>query len=141
MKKRDKLHKKSGGFGKGVGMGLGTGALATLGLTALLATLTDRQTVSYELAGKLPLVIVLLSVALGAWLGMKAAGERRMIVCLLIGAGYLLLALALNAFAFGGTYRNIPVWIGAVLGVCALAGLLGAKGQGRRRSSKKYHNW
>lgn len=138
MKRQDKLRRKGGSLGKGVGLGVGVSALATLGLTALLATLTNRKTIPYETAAKLPLVIVLISVALGAWIGAKTAGEKRMIVCLLTGGGYLLLALALTAFAYGGAYRNVPAWIGATLGACALVGLIGAGRGGRGRVSKKY---
>lgn len=118
------------GIGRAVGIGIGVSAALTLGLTALLALLVDRQVMTPETAAKFPAAICVVSALAGAWIAAGQAGKKRLPVCLLTGGGYLLVLLAVTAFAFAGSYTGIPLRLALVLGTCCAAGLLGASGKG-----------
>ncbi len=129
--------KKQKRGGKGIAIGVGISLGLTILLTAFLSTLTDRQLVPYSVAVKFPLGIVLICTLTGAFIGGKIAGEKRMLICLFTGSGYLLTLLAITAFFFRGQFQDILVTAAVVLGSSAVAGVLSASG-GRKRKLTKY---
>lgn len=128
---------KGNSLGRGLGVGTAVSAGVTLAVAALLASLIDRGAIGYGAMRMLAVVILVLASCCGSYAAQRLAGSRRLAVCLLTGACYLVLLLILTAFAFGGTYRGLPVTMGIVLGCCAAVGLLSA-GRGGKRKTKRH---
>lgn len=126
---------KRGGKGIAIGVGISFGLMVML--TAFLATLADRQILSYEAAAKLPRGIVLICGAAGAFIAGKMAEEKRLIVCLLTGGGYLLTLFAVTALFFHGQFQGVLAVALMVLAAAAVAGML-VGNHGRRKKRTRY---
>lgn len=139
MTKKHAVTKNAGGAGKAIALGSAVSLLTALGLCALVALLVDKQTLSYEIAKKLPLVLIGLSCLAGCWFAGCLAKKKQMLICLLVGALFLFVLLAITAFAFHGMYQGIPVSGGVILGCSALIGLLHSRGG--KRTKKTYYKF
>ncbi len=139
MNKKHAATKNAGGAGKALALGSAITLLTALILCAFVAFLVDKQTLSCEVAQKLPLVLTGLSCLSGAWIAGCIAQKKKLIICLLVGVLYLFLLFAVTAFAFHGMYRGVAASAGVILGCSALAGLLHTRGG--KRSRKSYYKF
>lgn len=128
---------KENRLGKGLGIGTAAAAGVTVAAAALVASVIDRGAISYGAMGKMAILILILASGCGSYIAQRLAGSRRLAVCLLTGGCYLVLLLILTAFAFGGTYRGLPLTLGIVMGSCTAVGLLSASRSGKRQIKRR----
>lgn len=139
MTKKHAVTNNVGGTGRALALGSAVSILTTLGLCAFVALLVDKQTLSYEMLKKLPLILTGVSCLVGTWIAGGLAKKQQMVVCLLSGMVYLLVLFSVTAFAFQGGYHGIAASSGVILGCSTLTGLLHAKGG--KRTKKAYYKF
>lgn len=122
----------------GLAIGLGVSMGVTLLGSGILAWLINREMVAQSGIGYGSLGILLASSLLGAAVSYGKIKHRRMLVCALSGAVYFVSLLCVTALFFGGQYQGMGVTGLVILAGSLCVGLLGLKGEGRRRSRRKY---
>lgn len=116
---------------KGIGVSLLASLLITIAGAAIGAWLLSSEKIAMENARFITVVFLLLSSIIGALFAVSIINEKRVPVCIISGAAYFLLMLAITALFFEGTYSGVGE-SGMVIfaGVFAVA-LLGLKGEKR----------
>lgn len=125
-----------GGFVRSIAVGSGISILITLLLCAAAAAMTDKQVLKPDWNEVAALAVHLLASLAGCMVAAKMAKGRSMIVCLTTGAMYFLALMILSAAVFGGSFQGVLKGLGTILGVSAVAGLLGAAP--RSQKGKRY---
>ena len=120
----------------GLAMGAAVSIAVTGILTAVLAMLLDRETISWDAVGYGILVMIMLSAYLGAITAWMRIRRQRLLVCLMSGGVYFALLLSVTALFFGGQYEAVTVTALLVAGGTGCACLPGV-GQGRRNIKRK----
>lgn len=118
-----------------VAAGLGWSVGVTLLLAALSAWMISREKIAMESMGYLSAGVLILAGGGGAWLAAKLTGRKRMQVCILTAASYLVVLVAIGVLCFDANGTGFGMTALAVLGSGCAAGLAGAKG--RKTHSRK----
>ncbi len=118
-----------------VAAGLGWSVGGTLLMGAWSAWRNSREKTAREAMGYVSAGVLILAGGGGAWLAAKLTGRKRMQVCTLTAAAYLVLLVAIGVMCFDANGTGFGVTALAVLGSGCAAGLAGAKG--RKTHSRK----
>lgn len=138
------VNQKPSGTAKSMPAGLAMGWIAEMLITAaaclLLAMLILNGRAGWEAMGYGVMVILLLSSYLGAAISCKLIERRKLLVCAISGAVYLLTLLAIVILFFDGSFG--AVWAPAMLiagGVTAAAFIhyRGTQERGRRKRKRR----
>lgn len=121
----------------GLAMGLGGSLTCTILMSAVLATLINKEAIPLEAAGYGSVVTLLLSAALGAWISAAAVKRQWLAMCLSTAALYYVSLLCLTALFFGGQFEGMGVTALMVLCGAAIVILLGLKGERGVKYSRK----
>lgn len=123
----------------GLVLGLGISLLITIIAAGVVAWMVLNESISEQALGYAAMVIVPLSVSIGAVAAAAAVKHQWLAMCAGVGGAYFLALIGTTALFFGGQYSG--VWmtlIMTVLGV-AIACFIGMKGLGKQgRKIKKY---
>lgn len=117
---------KTTGLAQGVLAGLGWSAGVTLLLAAASAWMISRERINMESMGYVSAGVLILAGGGGAWLAAKLTGRKRMQVCMLTSAAYLLVLTAIGVLCFDGTGAGVGMTALTVLGSGCAAGLAGS---------------
>lgn len=105
-------------------------------VVCVLITLFGSGTLAWLLAGEHiqegalrygTVVTLLISVVAGSLAAVRITEEKRLLVSILVGAGYLLALLGCTALLFGGQYQGVTVTALVILAGCLSVALLGLK--------------
>ena len=138
------VNRKSTGTAKSMPAGLALGWAVSIGITAAACALLSAFILSgktgWGTMGYGAMAILLLSSYAGAAVSCKLIQHRKLLVCSLSGAIYLLSLAAMTALLFGGEFG--PIWITGLLvaGGTAAAALVHCaekKDNGRRRKKRR----
>lgn len=110
-------------------IGIAISILLTLIVAGIAAALLASERIGIQTLSAIASITVVIATGVGSWLSTRLAGKQRMLVCLITGAGYFLLLLAMTAMFFGGSYEQVPIRLLFVLLSSALVGFLGMKGK------------
>lgn len=118
----------------GIALGILVSLVVTLIGAAIISWLVAGERMSEGSIGYASMVIHVLAAAAGALAAAGAVKAKRLLVCMVTGAGYFLLQLACTALFFDGQYQ--AVWLGALMIMigCGGVALLGLKG---RKTAKR----
>lgn len=106
----------------------------TVGVAVITAVLVAGEKIEMEQAGYASGLALLLGAFFGALSAAGRAGQKRMIVCLVLGTAYLVVLLCVTALFFDAKYAGVGVSALLILGASGTAGLLGlSNGSGKRR--------
>lgn len=119
----------------GIILGVLTALLVTLMGSAVTAWLILGEKIGENSVGYCSALITLLASALGSEISWLRTKRLRLQVCLITGAAYYLLLLAMTAVFFGGIYLGMGMTAITVLCGCGSVALLGIRG-GKRTKFK-----
>lgn len=136
MKKGNR--KRTGGLAQALAVGVAVAVGMTLLLTAVFAYIMDTQLMKESGAPYAAVVILLLSVCVGALVTVHLYPQRRMLLCLGTGGGYLLFLLCMAALFFRGGLRGFLLTAAVVCGGAVAIGLLGLRSKSGKKRYKKY---
>ncbi len=114
-----------------------------LSVTTMLATacvtawLVNTEKMGETAMGYCALVILAVSTVAGAAGSAAISGQRRLLVCALLGGCYLAFLLACTALFFGGQYHGIGATVLLIMGCATAVGLLGKRG-GKTQHRRHY---
>lgn len=91
------------GFAWGMATSLGTLLLGT----AITAKLIDSEIVTWETAGYIILIILILSSWMGALMSYQKIKRQKVVVCIINGILLFLSLIIITAFFFGGQYSGV----------------------------------
>ncbi len=115
-----------------LGAGVAVGAVVCTGVTlvgsAVFAALISGDLISAASLGYCALATLLLASIAGAISGAGRTKEKRLYVCLLVAAVYLLMLLSVTALFFGGQYEGVGVTGLVIFAGCITVAILGANG-------------
>lgn len=131
VKRNQKTTGRTSSVPGGLAAGAGVSALTTAGLTALMAGLLDRETISWEIAGYWILVMIMLSAYLGSATACRKIRRQRLMICLMSALVYWGILLSVTALFFGGQFEAVGVTALLIMGGSICAALSGT-GKGRR---------
>lgn len=139
------VNRKPSGTAKSMPAGLAFGWMAELLVTAaaclLLAMLILNGRAGWEAMGYGVMVILLLSSYLGAAISCKLVERRKLLVCALSGAIYLLTLMAIVVLFFDGSFDAIWATAMLIAGGAAAAALMHcheAPEKSRRRKKRRH---
>ncbi|MBO5952669.1 MAG: TIGR04086 family membrane protein [Oscillospiraceae bacterium] len=122
----------------GVCVGILIAALTTIVSACVAAVLFSGERLPESAMGYAVVLILLISTAVGALVGMIITAHQRMLVCLFVGGGYYALLLSCTALFFGGMYQGVGVTALVILAAALGCGLLGlTRGKGAARMKRK----
>lgn len=126
----------------GIGLAAVVSIATTLLMSGLLAWLVLTERVGEIAVGYGTMVILLVSSFLGAMIAAGVIKHRKMMVCLLSGAAYLLCLLACTALFLGGQYQGVGVSVLLILAGCVAAALtdLRKRGSSNKKSRRKMYS-
>ena len=132
------VNQKVTGKAVSIPAGIAIGCAASLLITVLGSVLVAKL-ISYEVLldtaiGYGAMMIVLLASALGAAVSAAKTKRLRLQVCLMSGAAYYGMLLAITALFFGGQYQGMGVTALLVVGGTGMVILLGV----REKKPRKY---
>ena len=134
------MNHKPSGRAASIPVGLASGAIASLAVTilgsAIIAKLVDAEILDEEKIGYGIMVLLLVASWMGAVVSYSRIKRRRMLICMLSGAVYMLTLLAITALFFGGQYSGVGATLLMVLCGAVLA-VLPAFNQNNRAGKKK----
>ncbi|MBQ9762412.1 MAG: YrzE family protein [Oscillospiraceae bacterium] len=139
MVKNRKVTGKAMSLPAGLGIGLIVSVTITIAAVGVLASLVLNGKVGENAIGAGAMVIVPLSVAVGALTAALAVKHRWLVVCAGVGGVYYATMLGITALFFGGQYSGMGTTALLTLlgiGVSAAVGLRGEKK--RFKPMKKY---
>lgn len=112
-----------------VGLAVGTisSILLTLACTTILAKMVDKGKIQWENIGYGIMVQTMVSSFVGAKIAYMRVKRQRLLICLLSGAIYYSVLIAIAAVFFGGQYDGMAVTALLVLAGCTSASLLGLR--------------
>jgi putative membrane protein (TIGR04086 family) len=119
---------------RAIAIGLVVSIVITFIGAAIGAWLLSSENVGETSIGHIAVVILLLSSIAGAFMSAGIAKEKRLPVCVLTGAAYLLSLLAITSLFFEGSYSGVGECALVILAGAISAALLGLK---RRNSAQK----
>ena len=111
--------------------------MITLAMSAVIATMMEREVIAQGNIGYFVIGILLLSTIAGALISFGRIKRRHMIVCLVSGLIYYCILLLITTLCFGGQYQGVGVTGLVVLCGSCCAGLLGLRDQTKSRRGKK----
>lgn len=114
-------------MGGGIALGTGLSLLVTLIGAMLVAWLIANEKLPEASVGYGSMVILLCASVTGAWLAAAKIKHRKLLVCILTGAGYYLSLLSITALLFGGQYQGMGVTGMMILCGCGIVILSGLK--------------
>lgn len=126
-------------------LGIALGLIVAMGTMIVAAAVIAWLTLS----GKMPLtalgyvimVVHGIAVSLGGCAACGTIKRRKMMVCWIIGGGYLMCLIGCTALFFGGQYQGVPVAAIVILATSALAGWIATRGDNAKiKGYKKYGN-
>lgn len=117
-----------------VASGLGWSVGVTLLLAALSAWMISREKIAMESMGYVSAGALILAGGGGAWLAAKLTGRKRMQVCILTAAAYLVVLVAIGVLCFDANGTGFGMTALAVLGSGCAAGLAGS---GKRKTHSR----
>ncbi len=132
-----KMIAKTGSIPLSLALGTGSGLAVSLIGACILAWLISTEKIGHAALNNAVLIILLLSSATAATVSTISAKQKRLLMCVLSGACYLVVLLASTALIFGGQYQGVGVTALAVLAGCMGVCLLGLN-TGKRRKTGKY---
>lgn len=134
------VNQKPTGRAMSMPAGLVFGAFISLGVTlltaAVLAKLVDMERLAWENIGYGIMVLLLLASFSGAMAAYAKIKRQRLLVCAISGAVYFGILLSITALFFGGQFDSVGVTAALVLAGSIAAGLLGLRGEGKRKGKK-----
>ena len=107
---------RTGGVAQALAAGIGAAVGMTFLLTAVFAYIMDAQLLKESAAPYAAVVILLLSACVGALVTAWLYPQRRMLLCLGTGGGYLLFLLCMAALFFHGDLRGFLLTAAVVCG-------------------------
>ena len=139
------LNQKNNGRALSMPVGLAYGATVSIAITVLIASILSKLTVSEMLAenniGYGVMILLLISSFGGSLSAYSKIKHQRMLVCILSGAIYFGILLAVTALFFGGQYNAVGVTAVLIFGGSLTAGLLGLRrGRGGKRTKIRLQN-
>lgn len=125
----------------GILIGVAVAMAITIGGAMLLAYLILNESIAQDSVGYGSMGILLISAVIGVLLAAGLVKRRRVQVCSLTGAGYLLMLVIMNALIFGGHYAGLGatavlITISVLIGI--FTGLGGAKRAKGHHKNKVY---
>ena len=115
----------------GIGIGLGICMLITLTGCAIIAALINGERMPESSVGYGAMAVLLLSSVVGALTASGLVKRRRLVVCAVLGLCYFAVLLLINGLMFGGAVSGVGVTALLILGGCAAAAFLTARGEGK----------
>lgn len=123
----------------GLALGLGISLLITIIAAGVAAWMVLNESISEQALGYAAMVIVPLSVSIGAVAAAAAVKHQWLAMCAGVGGAYFLALIGTTALFFGGQYAGIGMTLFLTLAGVAIACAVGMKGQGKgSRRIKKY---
>ena len=120
----------------GIGMGVMIAVVITLLGAILLTWLVTEEKLEMGMLGYGIMAFQFLGGAVGALAAMLAVKHRKLQVCLMTGAGYYLMLLAMNALFFGGQYEGMLTTGLVLLAASGITAILGSR-EGKPGKRKK----
>ena len=117
-------------------IGICASILLTLTGATIAAALLVSERIGIQAVSTAAAITAVIASGTGSWLSSLLAGKQRMQVCLLTGAGYFMLLLAMTALFFEGSYENVPVRLIFTLLSSTLVGFLGMKEKRNRKTNR-----
>ena len=135
------IAKKVTGRASAIPVGLAIGALISLVITFAGAA-TTAQMVAMEKIGEgsigyAAMLIAAVAAAMGAWGAYSAIKRRRLQICMMSGAFYFGMLLAMTALFFGGRYQGMGVTALMILVGCGIVALFPTKSSGKFKRKKR----
>lgn len=93
----------------GIGIGCGISMLLTLAGAGAVAKLIADEVLRETAIGYGAMAVILMASVCGSLIAVNKVKKRRLQVSLLVGAGYLVMLLAVTALFFGGQYQGMGV--------------------------------
>lgn len=118
----------------GIAWGVGIALMISVIGALLFSKMVDSQVLPENGIGYIAMSVILASSAIGAWVAGATIKHRRLLVCLLSGAVYYALLLAMTALLFGGQYQGMGVTALLVVAGCGSAALLNPSGRPKQRT-------
>ena len=123
------MFKKTTGKGPSIPMGIGLGVLLSLAVTvtgaAVMAYVLSAEKMAVSNVGWGTIVIAAIASFAGGLLAAGLAKVKRLLVCLSVGAGYILILLGCTALFYGGQFQGVVATVIAVVIASLCAGLIG----------------
>jgi putative membrane protein (TIGR04086 family) len=135
MTTNKKVFGKAGSMPLGLAAGTAVGLLVTIAFAVVMAQLVLGGKLKEGAMGYGAMIAIPVSAAIGALVSVAIIKRRRMQVCLITGAAYLLSLIGINILFFGGQFQGLVVTVLLILlgtgGIGAL-GLRNGKRKGKR---------
>lgn len=126
----------------GIFLGAMTSTASTLLGCGILAKLLETEVLPENTLGYGVMVILLMASYLGSILAWKRIKHQKAMVCILTGAAYFLILLAITALMFGGEYSGVGVTSLLILCGSTLAMLTGTRPiSGKKTPKLRMKNW
>lgn len=120
-----KLTGRATSMPQGLALGAAVSVIITILITAVGAHLIISEVIRQEHIGYCSIAAILLSTILGALTAAGRIKRRLLMVCMLSGASYFLILLAMTAMFFGGQYEGTGVTLLVILLGSFTAALIG----------------
>ena len=112
---------------------IGFGALVTLLVAAVTATLIAMEKIGFNADGIGALIAIVLGAMVCAAVAVGKVHKNRLVACIVSGAGFVLLMICMAAVFFDGVSAGIGATVIAVLGAVVSVYLLGMnKGKNKK---------
>ena len=121
----------------GIAIGIACSVLFSIAAAALIASLIAGERIEQRSVSIAVIAIQFFSSVFGAWLASVLSKQRKLLVCLCSGGGYILILLACTALFFGSQYKG---FLGGVLAVfigCICVAFIGLKSKKASRIRKR----
>ncbi len=113
-----------------------TGMGITLAGTAVLTFLIAGEKLGLQASQSAQVVVLLLASIIGAWIAVKMAGQKPLVVGALSGGIYYLCMLCTTALFFDGQYQGMGVTALVVLGGSMAAALISLRSWAGKRKKR-----
>ena len=124
-------------FPEGITYGVLLAFLITILGTAAIAKLVDTELLAWESVGYGIMAVLML----GSFAGSKTAAEkvkrRKLLVCMVSGAVYFCILLAMTALFFGGQYHAVWETMLLIIGGSGVAALMELNDKGGKRRKNR----
>lgn len=130
-------HRIIGKLPSGIGIGIAVCLVCTVVMAAIGASLLSSERIGEENAGYITVISIFLSSICGSLVAIWVTNEKRMPVCIAVGAGYFLSLLAMTALFFGGAYGGVGESGAVILAGTLSVVLLGLKSNNMHKKRRR----
>ena len=125
-------------IGYGIGAGVAVSIITSIVLMLLLTNLVNEQNVNERTAELLLFMIRMISVLVGAVIGMKLTAGKGLLIIGTVLVGYMLFLLSVGIIAYDGAFQRMGSGLLSVLIGAAVSCVIALKPQRKSKQSLKY---